>query len=173
MLHLRFCTARKGQLWPPVDQRTPHTADSVTVHPHTPSFWYYPGDWKDAWKRENKCKQRHKLVTGFTPEMSQLSEHLQPCLTDVILCNRDNSFCSHSILSCSMASIMAARASTLLMISFSSSVSCSPGGPPDTFIVHPILHPKHTKIDAQSVSGMQSENAALTKGQKKCIAKES
>lgn len=49
-IHLLFCTAHRGQLWPPVVQTTHHTADSATLHHHTLSSWYYPDDWKDAWE---------------------------------------------------------------------------------------------------------------------------
>lgn len=49
-IHLLFCTAHRGQPWPLVVQTTPHTTDRVSVRHHTPSSWYYPGDWKDAWE---------------------------------------------------------------------------------------------------------------------------
>lgn len=104
-----------------------------------------------------------------------LSEHL--CMVgDVIQCNRDNGFPSHSILSCSMASIIAARASTLLMISFSSSVSSSPGVPPGMFIVHLILlNPKHTHTNTQNRHRVQVTSKVkirlrqMAKTSKKCL----
>ena len=92
----------------------------------------------------------------------------------LMLCNRDNSFPSHSILCCSMFSIMAARASTLLMISFSSSVSSSPGAPPDTFIVLLILSANTQTHTAYKVA-CKVKNAAQTislKKTQKCTAKE-
>lgn len=91
-----------------------------------------------------KFEHRHRVGTGFLNQKSSKSMSICVWLTDVIYCNRDNSFPSHSILSCSMFSIVAARASTLLIISFSSSVRSFPGGPPDTLIVHLIWNPKHT-----------------------------
>ena len=97
----------------------------------------------------NRCKHKKKL--GVTPKTTLGSESISARTADLFLCNGDNSFPSHSILSCSVASIMAARARTPLMISFSSSVSSSPGGPPDMFIVLSILNPKHTKREACKV----------------------
>lgn len=73
----------------------------------------------------------------------------------------------HPILSCSLLSIMAARARTPLMISFSSSVSSAPGGPPGTFIVHLI---RKRRERAESVS--QSRKSAAQTGKQKCTAKE-
>ena len=121
---------------------------------------------------------RHKLGTGSnTKKIIRVTEHV--CAADWCWCCATETIPSHSILCCSMFSIMAARASTLLMISFSSSVSSSPGAPPDTFIVLQILStntPTHKHTNTQSVSGMQSKKCSSDKRpislKKKCIAKE-
>lgn len=86
-------------------------------------------------KKNNKIRGEKK---------NKSSESVSICVwwTDENLCNGDDVFLGfflfppHPILSCSLLSIMAARARTPLMISFSSSVSSSPGGPPGAFIVH-------------------------------------
>lgn len=174
-IHLLFCTAHRGQLWPPVVQTTHHTADSASLHHHTLSSWYYPDDWKDAWEHmqiiiSTGTQTWHRFVT------KKLFISVSIWVGDVIQCNRDNGFPSHSILSCSMASIIAARASTLLMISFSSSVSSSPGVPPGMFIVHLILlNPKRTHTNTQNRHRVQVTSKVkirlrqMAKTSKKCL----
>lgn len=158
-VHLLYCTGHRGGPWPPGVQRKPHTGDRGSVRLHTLSSWYYQGGRRDAWEHtEMKWMWAQTWHRVFHPECIpkiKSPKSLSMCATDVTGCNGDNSLPSHSMRSCSMLSIMAARASTPLMISFSSSVSSAPGGPPDTlFILHLTPKQAHTHTHRKWTHGV-------------------
>lgn len=125
--------------------------------------------------RQQDCPLPHAVLLMLSRRLEsrlhtkhrQCSHTVHP--SDGILRSRDNGFSSHSILCCSMASIMAARASTPLMISFSSSVRSSPRGPPDTFISARSVLKTNTHTQTRNPLSREVackvKNADQTKGQ--------
>lgn len=95
----------------------------------------------------------HKVGTSLTPadpNNNAPSSLKKKTWLDLAMPRRQRRrrvFPPHPMRSCSVLSIMAARASTPLMISFSSSVSSAPGGPQDTLFILYLLCKSQTHRD--------------------------